>query len=211
MKSIRLAVISADQLIRDCLRHSLPFIDARFHCVQDCSCEVKAAGSCCGPMPDLVIYEINGRNAEELTALRQMAAKGAWALLVISSEVPDHVLDQLVTRKRSGFFSRGSSLEALARAAFLVTAGGTYFDAAMQSLLLNRASRAMESPELSERERHVLQLVAEGHSTKEVAVILGISIKTVDKYRTAVMQKLGVHDVVRLTHCAIRMGFSLYR
>jgi DNA-binding NarL/FixJ family response regulator len=207
MKQIRLAVVGADQLMRDFLRRSLPAVDTRFVCVRDFPCDANVAGRCRAAGPDLVIFDMNGRSASELTALRELAAQGIWALLVIASEAPDHVLEELVTRKRSGFFSRNNSLDALARVAFLVALGGTYFDGAMHELLLRRTSRAVEQPTLSQRERHVLQLVAQGYSTKEVAVILRLSIKTVDKYRTSVMQKLNVHDVVRLTHYAIRMGF----
>lgn len=63
-----------------------------------------------------------------------------------------------------------------------------------------------DNMELSRREKHVLQQIAQGYSTKEVADILKISVKTADKYRAATMRKLNVHDVVRLTHCAIRLG-----
>lgn len=207
MKSIRVAIISADQLVRDCLRHSLPGLDARFLCVDDFPFSTGVADTCREIDPDLVIVEVNGRCAMELTVLRELASQDGWALLVIAGQVPEHMLDTLITRKRSGFFSRCSRLEALAQAAFLIAVGGTYFDSGMQALLMRRAGRAMENPELSQRERHVLQLVAEGHSTKEVAVILRISVKTADKYRTSLMQKIGVRDVVRLTHYAIRMGF----
>ncbi|MBI2517102.1 MAG: response regulator transcription factor [Opitutae bacterium] len=207
MKQIRVAVVGADQLMRDFLRQSLPAFDARFTCVRDLPCELNVAGRCRAASPDLVIFDMNSRSTSELTALRELAAPALWALLVIAREAPDHVLEELVTRKRSGFFSRNNSLDALARVAFLVALGGTYFDGPMHELLLRRASPPVDQPMLSQRERHVLQLVAEGHSTKEVAVILRLSTKTVDKYRTSVMQKLGVHDVVRLTHYAIRMGF----
>jgi DNA-binding NarL/FixJ family response regulator len=59
---------------------------------------------------------------------------------------------------------------------------------------------------LSPREREVLKMVAEGLSTKEVASELGLSHKTIECYRQSLMKKLGVHDVVRLTHCAIKLG-----
>jgi DNA-binding NarL/FixJ family response regulator len=59
---------------------------------------------------------------------------------------------------------------------------------------------------LSKREQEVLRLVAQGRSTKQVALQLGISVKTAECYRTSLYRKLGVHDVVRLTHCAIRLG-----
>lgn len=205
MERIKLAVVGMDQLMRDFLRQSLPALDRRFTCVLELSCDPQACSRCRAAQPDLVVFDMNSRTATELATLHEIAAGTNWALLVIAQEAPDHLLEQLVTRKRSGFFSRSNSLDALARAAFLVALGGTYVDEPLHGLLTRRTLRADDSA-LSQRERHVLQLVAQGYSTKEVAVILRLSIKTVDKYRTSVMQKLNVHDVVRLTHCAIRMG-----
>ncbi len=205
MKQIKLAVVGTDQLMRDFLRHSLPALDRRFTCVIELPCDRRASSRCRAVRPDLVVFDMNGRSATELTTLHEIAAVANWALLVIAQQAPDHLLEELVVRKRCGIFSRGNSLDALARAAFLVALGGTYLDEPLHSVLMRRTLRAVE-PVLSQRERHVLQLVAQGHSTKEVATILRLSVKTVDKYRTSVMQKLDVHDVVRLTHCAIRMG-----
>ncbi|HSC71677.1 MAG TPA: helix-turn-helix transcriptional regulator, partial [Candidatus Methylomirabilis sp.] len=59
---------------------------------------------------------------------------------------------------------------------------------------------------LTPREREVLQLVAEGKTTKEVAAILGVSVKTADAHRTRLMQKLDIHDIAGLTRYAIRQG-----
>jgi len=59
---------------------------------------------------------------------------------------------------------------------------------------------------LTDREREVLQLVAESHSTKEIASKLGISVKTVDNHRTNLMRKLNLHDVASLTRYALEVG-----
>jgi DNA-binding CsgD family transcriptional regulator len=59
---------------------------------------------------------------------------------------------------------------------------------------------------LSDRERQVLQLVAEGKTSKEVATILGISVKTAESHRNHIMEKLDIHDVAGLVRYAIRSG-----
>ena len=59
---------------------------------------------------------------------------------------------------------------------------------------------------LTEREIAALRLIAEGHSTKEMASALEISVKTAEKYRERIMRKLDLHDAVQLTHFAIRRG-----
>jgi two-component system, NarL family, response regulator NreC len=59
---------------------------------------------------------------------------------------------------------------------------------------------------LSSRERQVLQLVAEGNTTKEIAGVLGVSVKTADSHRTRIMRKLDIHDTAGLVRFAIRRG-----
>jgi DNA-binding CsgD family transcriptional regulator len=59
---------------------------------------------------------------------------------------------------------------------------------------------------LSDRERQVLQLVAEGKTTKEIAVILGISVNTAESHRSNMMEKLGIHDTAGLVRYALRHG-----
>jgi DNA-binding NarL/FixJ family response regulator len=202
---ISLAVIGADRLMRDFLRKCLPSSDARFDCVVDMSVEEQAVDRCRSHGVDLVVFDVHGHEARELILLEQIQAVENWALLVIAHGLPEYIVEGLIVRARCGVFSRDGSLDALGRAAFLVAMGGTYLDETAQQLLQRKIIRSLGSP-LSHRERHVLQLVAEGYSTKEVANLLRLSNKTVDKYRTSVMQKLRVHDVVKLTHHAIRMG-----
>lgn len=60
--------------------------------------------------------------------------------------------------------------------------------------------------ELTPRQREVLQLVAEGHSTKDIAQKLNLSVKTVDTHRTELMQRLDIHDIAGLVRYAIRIG-----
>ena len=59
---------------------------------------------------------------------------------------------------------------------------------------------------LTPRERQVLQLISEGHTTKEVAAVLGISVKTAESHRTSIMRKLDVHETAGLVRYAVRAG-----
>jgi DNA-binding NarL/FixJ family response regulator len=65
---------------------------------------------------------------------------------------------------------------------------------------------ALRTTFLTDREREILQLVAESHSTKEIASKLNISVKTVDNHRTNLMRKLNLHDVASLTRYALEIG-----
>jgi DNA-binding NarL/FixJ family response regulator len=90
-----------------------------------------------------------------------------------------------------------------------VANGGTYFGPAVAALLRNVVANPAASSAadfLTDREREILQLVAESHSTKEIAAKLGISIKTVDNHRTNLMRKLNLHDVASLTRYALEIG-----
>lgn len=73
---------------------------------------------------------------------------------------------------------------------------------------MRAASTSGESPALSPKEREVLQLVAEGRSTKEIADVLSVSFKTIDTHRQHIMDKLGLRSVAELTKYAIREGLT---
>lgn len=87
-------------------------------------------------------------------------------------------------------------------------AGGAYLSPGISSAVAEAIRSPWSVPEepLTAREREVLQLVAEGKTTKEIAVLLGVSVKTADAHRIRLMQKLDIHDIAGLTRYAIRQG-----
>jgi DNA-binding NarL/FixJ family response regulator len=205
MNDVRFAIVSADVLMRELVSRVLPQIEARLACVAQLASDAAATAGCRAAGADLVVFDLGSRGRGDLVQLRELAAS-AWPLLVIVPGTTDAMLGEMLPRRGYGLLSRQSTADELAGAAMLVARGGIYIDAALGELLTRR-NEPPGPTHLSQRERHVLQLVAEGYSTKEVATILRLSIKTVDKYRTTLMQKLDVHDVVKLTHCAIRLGY----
>ena len=105
----------------------------------------------------------------------------------------------------SGFVGKTRPWQTVLEAVNLVAAGGKYFDPAVAHLA-GRTARQPEVEKLTAREREVAQLIAEGHSTKEIASLLGVSAKTIDKHRTRMMEKLRLHDAVAVTRYAINAG-----
>lgn len=97
-----------------------------------------------------------------------------------------------------GYVLKGAQIKDVIVAIRLVADGGTY--------LSPGAQRASETEDLSPREREVLTLLAEGHTSKEIGSMLGISPRTAEHHRARVMEKLQIHDVPGLTRYAIRMG-----
>ncbi len=90
----------------------------------------------------------------------------------------------------------------------VVQGGGTYYDSAVTQLLSRARLVVGGDRELTNREREVAQLVAQSRSNKQIAADLGVSVKTVDKHRTSLMAKLGLHDAVGVARYAISRGLT---
>ncbi len=109
----------------------------------------------------------------------------------------------------SGFVEKTAGINEFRKGLATIALGGTYFGPAIASVLRNVVAHpeSSGSPDfLTEREREILKLVAEGHSTKAIGSKLGISSKTVDNHRTNLMRKLNIHDVASLTRYAYERG-----
>lgn len=105
-----------------------------------------------------------------------------------------------------GFVHKTEPLETLRQAFAAVTRGYSFFSPFATRVLDETRHRRGEASRLTPKERTVLQMVAEGMSTKQVAGRLSLSPKTIEHYRTQLMQKLGLRDVASLTRYAVRCG-----
>ena len=165
--------------------------------------------------PDVVLMDVampklNGCEATRQILLDNPAAK----VLVLSASSDDAYVARLVAAGAMGFLDKQSSGQVLLRAIREVGAGKTSFSPSITRRLLQIGRKAREQglssgtlqPALTSREEEVLQLVAEGAPNKQIAAELGISIKTVDKHRQQLMNKLGIHDIAGLTRYAISSG-----
>jgi DNA-binding NarL/FixJ family response regulator len=110
----------------------------------------------------------------------------------------------------SGYVVKTQASADLVRALHEVGRGRIYVSPAISGDVAEavRRRKAPSRDPLTRREREVLQLIAEGKSTKEVAAILGVSVKTADTHRTHIMAKLDIHDTAGLVHYAIREGLT---
>lgn len=111
----------------------------------------------------------------------------------------------------AGYLLKDAAPAELHTAIHTVLAGRVYLSPAVSQDVIGayvhtlRGERSAE-PGLSPRQREVLQLVAQGHSTKEIARLLGLSAKTVETHRSRLMQQLGIHEVTALVRYALRTG-----
>jgi DNA-binding NarL/FixJ family response regulator len=163
--------------------------------------------------PAVIVMDIAMPLLNGLEATRQIrkAIPGA-RVLILSAHSDDAYVDQAIAFGAVGFLLKQTSSHDLSGAIREAHKGNTFFSPSVARRLKNQKSPARGQPLrkqmacLSSREVEVLQLIAEGEPNKQVAGELGISIKTVEKHRQNLMQKLHIHDVAGLTRYAIGAG-----
>lgn len=165
--------------------------------------------------PDVVVMDIAMPLLNGLEATRQIRKVQPGARVVIlSAHGDDAYVEQARALGAAGYLLKQTSAQVLARAVRQVHQGHLYYSPVIARRL---PSREAEPPDrltllkkrrarLSSREAEVLQLIAEGLANKQIAVELGISVKTVEKHRQHLMEKLRIHDTAGLTRYAIAVG-----
>ena len=162
--------------------------------------------------PDVLLIDINMPGLTGIQVAEQLTAQNTPTRIIILSMYSDEdVVRQALRSGAKGYLLKRSILEELVLAIRSVHDGKAYFSPEIAHLVLaGYLTPDSGSPELSafdqltSREREVLKLVAEGHSNKEIADELVISVKTVEKHRASVMEKLDVHDLPGLVRVAIK-------
>ena len=166
-------------------------------------------------LPDLVIVDVTMPDLNGIEATR-MITSGAGQIRVIALSMysDKHFLQGMIQAGASGYLLRDCAFEELLSAIRAVVSGNTYLSPAIAGIVvkdyLDRLSTngSSVSSILTSREREVLQLIAEGMSTKRIAAHLDVSIKTVETHRRQIMVKLGIFSVAELTKYAIREGLT---
>jgi DNA-binding NarL/FixJ family response regulator len=162
--------------------------------------------------PDVVLMDLMmpGLNGLEATARVAREFPGV-RVLVLSMNAAEEFVLPAVRAGASGYVLKNARPAELEQAIRAVARGETYLTPAVSGHLIDdyrrrTAGEADALDKLTPRQREVLQLVAEGHSTKEIARRLGVSVKTVETYRSQLMGALDIHDIAGLTRYAIRKG-----
>jgi two-component system response regulator NreC len=159
--------------------------------------------------PDVAVLDLSMPLLNGLEAARQLAGKerGSRTILITMHTEDRYVLEALRAGVR-GYVLKKQAAADLVRAIREVAAGRVYLSPGVGAALAEaiRAGGPLPEERLTPREREVLQLVAEGKTTKEIAAILNVSVKTADAHRTRLMHKLDIHDIAGLTRYAIRLG-----
>ena len=169
----------------------------------------EAVGLAQALCPDIALLDftmplLNGIDAGR--AILQTAPKTKLVLLTMHAE--DHHVLEALRAGFKGYVLKTKAAEELVQAIQEVSRGKLYLTPGVSEAVVHAYLAKSELPPepLSLREREVLQLIAEGKTTKEVAVVLGVSAKTVESHRTRLMAKLNIHETASLVRYAIRRG-----
>ena len=166
------------------------------------------------PDPDVVVLDISMPSLNGIDAARQMRAAGCRAkvvFLTMHREVT--YAARALEAGASGFVLKHSAASELVTAVREALKGGTYITPQIAGELLESVRRGTPAgveklDELTPRQREVFQLVAEGHSAKEIAALLRISRRTAEFHKARLMETLGVQNTAELIQYAIRTGVS---
>jgi len=164
--------------------------------------------------PDVVVMDIAMPLLNGLEATRQVSRESPKSkVLILSSYSDDEYVQQLTDAGAAGYLVKQTAAQDLVTAIREAKKGNAFFSPTISKRLLEHFRSSIgkppgekKSPKLTPRELEVLQLIAEGYANKQIAGELFISIKTVEKHRQQLMNKLDIHDVAGLTRYAMAKG-----
>jgi DNA-binding NarL/FixJ family response regulator len=168
---------------------------------------MEALQVCEAQKPRLVILDLFVSGMSSIELMRELRRRDSQIrFLIYSGARSNSLLIDVLRESPHGLVRKQDSLQTLLDGVRAVCGGGLYHSKSAPQPPA-RPPICQRSMTLTERERDVLKLVAEGKRTKEIAFCLGISQKTAENHRANLMDKLGIHEVATLTRYAIRSGY----
>jgi DNA-binding NarL/FixJ family response regulator len=205
----RLVIIEDQTAIREMLAEILR-LDHIFELVGEAGEGQQGIQLCLDTKPDVLVLDAKLPGLNGVDILRRLSKRLPHMRVVVFSGYENPVLvREMIEAGAHGFVEKTAGLFEIKKGIETVANGGTYFGPAVAGLLRSVVANPDASATadfLTDREREILQLIAESHSTKDIAGKLGISLKTVDNHRTNLMRKLNLHDVASLTRYAVDVG-----
>jgi DNA-binding NarL/FixJ family response regulator len=211
MARIRVLIADDHAILREGVRALLQLTDD-IEVVGEAADGRQAIEQCRKLDPDVVLMDIAMPGLGGLEAALEMKKEGLRAKVLILSQYEDReYVRRLLKAGVSGYVLKKSAGAELAGAIRAAARGGLVLDPEVARTAMEEAGPAAPAGSdpyeaLTDREKQVLKLVAEGNSNKEVADVLGISVKTAMSHRERVMEKLGLHNRTELVRFALRRG-----
>jgi DNA-binding NarL/FixJ family response regulator len=214
MKMIRTLLADDHTIVREGLR-ALLFADGEIEVVAEAHNGREAVILAKEFRPDVVVMDIAMPLLNGLEATRQiLSTSPKTKILILSAHSDDAYIDRVIAVGAVGFLIKQTSAQILAKAIHEIAAGNSFYSPQVSKRLRDHYNKpataggliTKKATGLTSRELEVIQLVAEGFANKQVASDLSISIKTVEKHRQHLMDKLNIHDTAGLTRYAIAQG-----
>jgi two-component system, NarL family, response regulator NreC len=159
--------------------------------------------------PDIVVMDVAMPELNGIEATRRLIAANPHIRVIALSMHKDSVYVREILRAGArGYLLKDSGADDLVKAIRAVAGGESYLSPAVSNAVLDDYRKHVTNPVdlLSSREREVLQMLAEGKTNKEIAVVLNLSVYTVDAHRGRIMEKLNLHSINELVRFALRNG-----
>ncbi|HEX9271841.1 MAG TPA: response regulator transcription factor [Candidatus Binatia bacterium] len=213
---VKRAIIADDhRIMREGLR-SLLERTGEFECIAEADDGYQAVMLATELRPDVVIMDISMPNLNGIEATRQIkSALPEVEVVVLSMHATRNYVLQVLQAGASAYLLKDSAFEELSTALLAISRGGMYLSPAITktAALANLKGGAFggiagQVEHLTKRELQVLQLIAEGKSTKDIAARLELSVKTVETHRKQIMDKLDIRSIAGLTKYCIREGLT---
>jgi len=218
--TIRLVLVDDHVIVREGLRHVLEEAP-EFAIVGEGATAAEAIALAASLQPDVIVLDISMPGGSGLHAVPEILERAPQARILMLSVHDDaeYILES-VRVGAHGYCRKDSAPDELRRAIKTVHEGDTYFSALVaqrvaQALREGKSARDAEPPTppgsevLSPRELEVLRFIAQGRANKEIGAQLGISTRTVEAHRQALMKKLGIHTVAGLTRYCLEHGVDV--
>lgn len=205
--SIRVLLADDHQVVRQGFR---AFLERDgFQVVGEASNGQEAVRLASETRPDVAVLDIAMPLLNGIDAARQITKNSpATRIVLLTMFGEDHHVLEALRAGVKGYLLKTRAVEDLEQAIREVCRGGIFYGGDVSQSILDEFRKPGRSAadSITNRERQVLQLIAEGKTTKEVAVCLGVSVKTAESHRSRLMEKLDIHDIAGIVRYAIRHG-----
>jgi DNA-binding NarL/FixJ family response regulator len=211
LETTKILVIDDQAMIREGLRDM--FLRQRgIQVIGEESDPQRAARFAAELQPDVVIMGISGTDRNAISSIREIVAGGKTRVIVILRNLNKEFVEEILRSRASAYLAKDSPFDELDRAVQTAIKGQTYITPMIAGVVIDgyisQQTGGVPNNGLSEREVEVLKAICEGESTRDIALRLRVSVKTIETHRRRMMEKLQIFNVAELIKHAIRMGIT---